>query len=477
MITSLGAGSGLDLGQLVDQLVAAERQPPLDRLNIREAGLQAKISAFASLQGAADKLRTALDSLKELDPGRSAAVSGAVASLSASASDTAALGTYSIAVDQLAQAHSLNSGAYANSSTVVGGGTLTITLGTTDYVSGTDTYNSFTPNPELSSVAIDVGPNATVAELRDAINAADAGVSAILVADATGQRLLLSSAETGSNQSLEIQVLDDDGNPTDGAGLSAFAFNSAATNLQQTVAASEAILTVNGLQISSHSNQSIEAIEGLTLDLLSVTTDQNAVIKVQERTNSVHAGLDEFVGAYNELVDLVSELARFDPDTGQTGTLFSDTTLRAMTRDIRVALSTQVAGAPDGINSLIELGIDTDDNGRLSVDRDRLNAALDVDFGAAVAAINSAGKDYLGVIDQYTGSNGLIGLRRDGAQDRLDRIAEDREQLDRRMGSFEQRVTRRFANLDTLLSNLQSTSQFISTQLASLNISRQSGNS
>ena len=124
-ITSLGAGSGLDLQSLVDNLVAAERQPALQRLAFKETGLQAELSAFGSLKSAVSKVQSAFEKLRDLAPGKSAVVSGAVGALGASASDAAALGSYNITVGQLSQAHSLYR-AFTDSSEVVGSGTLTI---------------------------------------------------------------------------------------------------------------------------------------------------------------------------------------------------------------------------------------------------------------------------------------------------------------------------------------------------------------
>ncbi len=473
MITSLGVGSGLDLQSLVDQLVSAERAPALQRLAVRESTLQARFSAFASLSSAADGLRSAATRLEELVPGRAATVSGAIEALTASASDAAPLGSYSIAVGQLAQAHALATGPFASASDPVGSGTLTITFGTTDYNPQNDKYNSFTPNPARAPVDIEIGPGAqSLADIRDAINAADAGVSAVIVGDASGERLLLSSDQTGLDNSIQIVVDDDDGNDKNQNGLSQLAFNKNATNLEQTAAAADAQLTVNGLALTSASNESVTITAGLTVDLLAPTAvGETATIKVANRTTSVRSALDEFVTAYNELVDLSAELGKYDPNSGPVGTLFGDTTMRGMMQSLRRNLSAGGAGGP-GLESLIDIGLKTDDAGHLSVDSERLDAALDGDFQAVVGLINGAGESYARIADAYVGGEGLLAARSDGIQTRLDGIADQREALDLRSERLQARLSRQFASLDTLLAGLRSTSEFISAQLANLNVGR-----
>ncbi|MBZ0149361.1 MAG: flagellar filament capping protein FliD, partial [Pseudorhodoplanes sp.] len=207
-LSSPGIGSGLDINGLVSQLMALE-QRPLSLLNTKEAKLQAQLSAYGSLKGALSSFQSAVAALAT--PARFTAVKASVADgtiFSASAAATASASSYSVEVQTLAQAQKLKSGTFAATSTSVGSGTLTIQFGT--YSGG-----SFTLNPEKSAKTISIASGqASLAGVRDAINAADAGVSASIINDGSGYRLVVASKDAGLANALKISVADDDANDT-----------------------------------------------------------------------------------------------------------------------------------------------------------------------------------------------------------------------------------------------------------------------
>ena len=140
---------------------------------------------------------------------------------------------------------------------------------------GPQSYNGFTVNAGrgVATIAIDAGNN-TLAGVRDAINEADIGVKAAIVNDGSGYRLLLSSAQTGAANSPEITVDDTgDGNHVDAAGLSALAFNSGAANMGQTVAAQDALFSINGLRYQQRGKPGQNAIDGVTITLKGTDRD------------------------------------------------------------------------------------------------------------------------------------------------------------------------------------------------------------
>jgi flagellar hook-associated protein 2 len=223
MVSAPGIGSGLDVNGIVSQLMAAERQP-LVLLNKQEQAYNQKLSAFGQVRSALASFQTAL---KDLASGSKFQALGATSSntqvLSASASGKATPASYQIEVQQLAQQHKLASSGYATSDDVVGSGTLTIQFGSYDSDS-----NTFTANADKAAQSITIDPaNQTLAGIRDAINAANAGVTATIVNDgsAAGNRLVLTSADSGAANSLKISVADDDGNDLNDSGLSALAYD------------------------------------------------------------------------------------------------------------------------------------------------------------------------------------------------------------------------------------------------------------
>jgi flagellar hook-associated protein 2 len=199
-ISAMGIGSGLDLGGLVAQLVAAERQPQEQRLNRKEADIQARISAFGSIRGGLSALETVLDKLVALQQGRTATSSDSNR-LEVSARPEATMGSYSIQINQLATAQSLASGRFAHADVPLGTGTLNVQVG--------------------SGPAVAIGINAennSLRGVRDAINAADAGVQASIVNDGEGARLVLSAAQTGVDETISITVSGNRGRPVISCG-------------------------------------------------------------------------------------------------------------------------------------------------------------------------------------------------------------------------------------------------------------------
>src|SRR5262245_45013802 len=253
-----GLGSGLDIDGIVSQLMTIERKP-LDQIDQKEASYKAQLSAYGTMRSALATLQSAVRALANVSKFRGAkATVGDPSLLSASASSSAAAGTYNIEVQQLAQAQKLKSPVLAS----LGTGTVTIEFGS--YSAG-----AFTANADKDAKTITV-TQSSLAGVRDAINAADAGVRANIVNDGTGERLVIASNDSGTANALRITVDDADGNDTDAAGLSQLAFDASAggvQNLSETVAALDARVVIDGITVTSASNQVSGAIEGLTLNL------------------------------------------------------------------------------------------------------------------------------------------------------------------------------------------------------------------
>lgn len=462
-ISSPGIGSGLDIGGLVDQLVAAEAQPVANRLNTKETRLQAKLSAFGTLKSAVSQLQGALKTLSEVGNGRTAASSNTEV-ISASASSTAVVGNYAVDVSQLAAAHSLASQAYTDPTDVVGTGTLTIEFGTTDYDPTGDTYNGFTANPDKSAGVITIdSTNNTLEGVRDAINEADIGVNAVIVNDGSGYRLLLSSQDTGAANSLRLTVTDDGG-----SGLADLAFNETATNLEQTVAAQDAQLVINGLAVTSSSNAVDEAIQGVTLDLKDTTDGDPIGVNIALDKAAVRETLDGFITEYNALVDQIGALTAFNPETQEAAVLLGDSGVRNITSRLRNGLIDTVDGASEVYRNLIDLGVSTDDNGKLSVDDDTFDTALGDDFEGVVTLLNGIAEDLEGSVTGYLETGGVLDARTQGIQARIDDIGDQRLALDRRAEALQERYLKQFSALDTLLAQMQTTSNFLAQQLQSL---------
>jgi len=408
MLTATGIGSGLDIESLVTQLISAERSPVETRLVARESTLTAELSGFGSLKSALSTFQDSISSLNKLSSfGQRTTTSSNTDAVVASANSAAASGSYSLSVSQLASSHSLASAGYASTSDVVGTGTLTIRFGSTDYTSpdpGPESYDGFTVNPEKGAATITIdSENNTLSGVRDAINGAKIGVTAVIVNDESGYRLLIGSDDGGEKNSLEISVTDTgDSDDLDSAGLSALSFNGSATNLAQTVAARDALFTVNGLSIRSSENRASGVIEGLDITLKDVTGTSPVTVTVAQDREAVKSAIQSFVSGYNNYISTVNSLTAYDPETGVAGPLQGDFSARSIASQVRRAITDSAAGFGGSFSSLSELGITTDGDGKLAINSSRFDAALENAFDDIVGVFAAVGRPSDGTIKYIT---------------------------------------------------------------------------
>ncbi|HKU36924.1 MAG TPA: flagellar filament capping protein FliD [Polyangiales bacterium] len=399
-ITATGLGSNLDVTGLVSKLMEVERQP-LTKLDQKEAAAQVKISALAQFRGSLSSFQGTLKALA--DPSnyqisKATIDDASVAVVTATAS--AAVGSYSLEVQNLAKSQKLTMGSSFNAVTdTVGTGTLTIQYGT--YTApptppGGD-GGSFALNSQKATQTVNIdAAHSSLQGVRDAINAAKIGVSANIVNDGTGFKLVLSSKDTGAANSLKISVSDGDLGDSDASGLSRLAYDPTASagsgkNMTQIMAAEDAKLYVDGLLVTKSSNTINDVIAGTTINLLKTNTGSQTKVNVTSDSSAALTGIDNFVKAYNDLNKTINDLTRYNPDTKQAGALQGDGAMREVATDIRNGLTQLVSGAVGAYKALPQIGLSFDRNGVLTADAAKLQAAMKADPTAVQSLFASAG--------------------------------------------------------------------------------------
>ena len=371
-ISSLGIGSGLDLSNLVSGLLAAERRPLENSLNRRESTLAAELSGIGLMRSAIADFRASLSSLSNADNFSTRSLSNSnTDAIEASVGNEASPGNYSIDVQNLAEQHSLASSSYTDINQEVGTGTLTIRFGT---ITGPG-FGSFAVNPDKAAQTLTIdSSNNTLAGLRDYINENEFGFSAAIINDGSGYRLTLTSDSSGEASAMEITVSDTDGSDTDAFGLSNLAYNAGAANLIQTQAGEDALLTVNGLTVTSSSNTLNDMIEGLSLTLKQETNGTPVSIQVRENSDALKSSIESLVEDFNSMIGQLNDLGKASEE--QSGILVGDATLRNFVNSVRSQITSEVPGVPGDIRALVDIGITTQRDGSLSIDSSKLNAAL-----------------------------------------------------------------------------------------------------
>jgi flagellar hook-associated protein 2 len=373
----------IDVNTLVSELMTVESQP-LTQLQSKESGVQSKISAYGQVQSALSDLDTALVALQSTSAFKAAQATVSGSGVSATVSGAPAAGSYSVTVSQLAQAQAAASGPLASGSTAVGTGTLTIQLGTYNTAG-----NTFTAKAGSGPVNITIDPtNNTLSGIASAINGAAAGVTASIVSDNSGSRLVLSSSSTGAANAFRLTVADADGNNSDVSGLSQLAFDPTASagagkNLTATQQAMDAQYSVNGLSLVSSSNTVTTAVSGLTLNLNEApaagSPPLQSQITVGTDSTAVGATVNNFVQAYNKFQSLAKSLSNYNSTTNTAAVLNGEGALRSMSSQLQAILGGQMSAAAGDYTWLSQVGIDFQKDGSLSLNSSTFSAALSAD--------------------------------------------------------------------------------------------------
>ena len=475
-ITSTGVGSGLDVEGLVTKLMDAERLP-ITQLDSRTTDLQSKISAYGSLKSALATLQSKAAALSL--PTKFNAFTTTVSSpdaLKASAFSTASTGQHSVVVQQLAAAHSVASTGFAAVDSVVGSGTVTIQFGS---VSG----GVFTADSDRQAQSITISSeHNTLSDIRDAIQVANVGVNATVVNDgsASGWRLALASAQSGESSVMKITVSGDvDSNNTDAAGLSSLVFDPATAgtkNMSQTVAASNALLKVDGLGgIVKQTNSISDVIKGVTLNLQKADSGATITVGVDRDATTVSTSVKDFVDSYNALQKAITDATAYDFVNKTRSVLTGDSAARNIQSQVRSLLTAITAATPNGFSNLSQVGISVTRDGSLSFDSSRFTTALS-SYPDDVSALfaGSDGADGFGakidkLIRGLTSDTGTIGSRVTGLNTSIAQLADQKSRLNARLVSIEARYRQQFNSLDVLISSMKQTSNFLTQQLSTTN--------
>lgn len=405
-ITSTGIGSGLDVTGLVKQLMASERQP-LTLLDQKEALIQAKLSAYGSFKSALSSFQSAMSGLSSLSKFQAFSASSADTSLvTTSAAPNAAPGSYGIEVTKLAQANKLVSNPFSNVTDSVGTGTLTFQFGK---VVGT----TFTANSAKSSqtVTISAAQN-SVSGIRDAVNAANIGVSAAILNDGVGNRLVFTSKDSGENNSLKISVADtSDVSNIDNAGLSQLAYDVAGglgtgKNLTQSIVGQNAEFKIDGVSISKASNTATDVIQGVTLNLLKTSSAGVATtVNVVRDVETVKTSINTFVKAYNDINKTAKDLTAYNTQTKRGSILQGDSSAVSITSQIRKALNTTLTGLGGSYTTLSQVGISFQNDGTLLLDSTKLQKAIDTNFNDIAGLFAAQGKSTDSLVSYTSATN------------------------------------------------------------------------
>lgn len=500
-LSSLGIGSNLDIEGMVTKLMSVEQQP-MTALVKQEASYQAKLSGFGTLKGALAQFQTAVRGLSDVSKFqavKSSVADTSVATVSASAAATP--GTYSLQVTQLAHAQKLVANGTASDTTAIGKGVIkfdfgTITGGTLDAATGKYSGVTEFKSSGATTKSVTVGGTGSLADIRDAINAAGIGVTAAIVNDgsSTPYRLTLTGQNTGEASSLKISVDEADAGNTALSTLLNHDPSAAGQALTETATAVNAKFTIDGIAVSKPSNTVDDVITGVTLNLAKENPGSTTTLSVARDTASVSNSVAAFVKAYNDITQTLRDAMAYDPASKKGAILNGEASVRTIQTQIRSVLTAPISGATGSLTRLSQIGVTVQKDGLLALDSAKLTTALGTNFddfaglfassataatGAAASGTAAPSKGYAAQFDQLAtallSSDGPLSNRTDGINASIKNLTKRESDLSDRLVIIEKRYRTQFTALDLSISSMNTTSSFLTQQLTQIsNLSKQS---
>lgn len=204
-------------------------------------------------------------------------------------------------------------------------------------------------------------------------------IAARISSQVEGVTASVKSVQTDGGVTYHLEIVGAEGTPEfadDGGVLCSLGLlhRSPANQLQ---AAADAQLTVDGIAVSRSTNSISDLIPGVTLDLLNADPTASITVTVAGDGAAVYDRVAQLVASYNAVVDNLRQGYRFDAETGEGGSYFGDPAVRLLQDGLHGAVMNALTGMSGDMNLPSQIGLSTDQNGRLRLDRSAFVAALE----------------------------------------------------------------------------------------------------
>lgn len=463
-ISSLGIGSGLKLGDILDSLTAAEKAT-LTPITKQQSSYTAKLSGYGTMKSALEAFQTANTALSKTGLFTATSTTSSSTAFSATTTGNAIAGKYTISVTQLAQAQTLTSNTTQKDSKAA--------------IATGDSVLMIQQGGDKKPVTIDISAaNSSLTGIRDAINNAKAGVSASVINVGNGEyRLSITSNDTGKDNGMTLSISGDD------ALKSFMGYDGTSGGMKESVNAQNAKLTVNNVAIENSSNTISDALEDITLNLNDVTSGNQTLTITQDNTKAQDA-VKAWVTAYNALQDTFGTLTKYtsvdpgsDAQDTSNGALIGDSTLRTIQTQLKSVLSNTMSSS--SYKTLAQIGVTTDPStGKLELDEKKLTEALKKDSAGVGTLIVGDGKK-TGIttaigsnLTSWLSTTGIIQAAKDGVSKTLNKLTKDYNTASDLIDQKVARYKAQFTQLDVLMSSLNNTSSYLTQQFESTSSSK-----
>lgn len=485
MSINLPGLSGYDFSGIIASMVQVYKLPE-NRLNDRKSSLQIQKDAWRDVNSRLLALDNTLATLKSSSTWTATTLSSSdPTAVSGTAGSSATAGIYTVKVTNTAKAEVVVSAEFTDTS-------LATQLGSyTDSGISSNWDFQITVGGVTKSIYVKnstANPTPGLADIRDAINNAGAGVTASLTQTSSGNyRLEVISNKTGSTGGTDPITFTDPNGVLNKLGLvdaTGTVYDRTAGLTDPTLggkiqSAMNASFTVNGLQYSSAVNTITDAIQGVTLNLLKDSSQ--STITLAADPSVAQKAVQAFVDQYNSVNSFIADKLSYDPNTKKAGDLFGDPMLQGIQSRLRTLMGSEFYGTMPKF--LSDVGVEiADKDGTLSFDTTKFNDMLasnpqgvanlfSAPYGGVTPKNDYTNKVYEGVanilhayIDPLASFTGRINDVQNNLGEQIKDVNDQIQSFEERAADYEERLKVKFANLEALLSNLNAQSSWLMSQ-------------
>ena len=443
IISSPGIGSGLDVDKIISGLMAVERQP-LTSLKNKQEQYSVKISNYGQLVGALSSFQASLASLSSFSTiGNYVASSSNSDVFTVASSSVADAGNYSMEVVRLAEQHKMGSKEIDSAATFGGG------VG--------DSFAVQVGSNPSDSISIDLSSALTLSQIRDAINDGvdNPGITATIInGSGTNQKLMITSNEVGESEALTVSV--------SGAILSTTFDFQTINNIGGDLSLLDSEIIVDGYTINRSTNSIDDVINGVTINLVSADPGNNHTLVVARNNAQIESAVQSFVDGFNNLRSTIKTL--------RNGALASDNILLSIERQVLGVINNSASGG--SFRYLTEVGLTMQKDGTMALDTGVLSESIASDFDGVAQLFSAENQGYANRLNTMIGgwinNGGIMDSRTESLNQLIKGLTDKQTNIERNLLLVEARYRAQFSQLDELVGLLQSTSQFLTQQLASL---------
>jgi flagellar hook-associated protein 2 len=378
-LSALNVGSGLNVTQIVDALVDAEKVPQESRIQKQLDERNVSISSLGDVKSDLDIFKSNLDVYKNETGLVTETSNNAAVGVTNNGKIAVQPFTHSVSVNQLATSHTLAFLGYTADTDLIAADTIQIELGTWD------SSGNFTPDPAGTGTTITVdASNNTLQSFADAVNSANIGVTANVVRIDENSYALSMISPTGEARQIRVSAL------SGGSTVHSLSYNDAITHASKQISAGrDADFTLDGLAITRNTNSVDDIVNGMTIELKQETTNPVGIGANYDKEQAL-TNLTDFVTDLNFMINKLTELTyRGSPGGDDAGPLADDTLVKGYLRSFKRMTTTPLPGFQDQTLYLSNFGVMTELDGSVSINETKFEEFFTANPDAFSAITNT----------------------------------------------------------------------------------------